>query len=172
MISPDADKLLDQRIILLNGPIHDENATEVIARLLYLDHLDGKTPIRICVDSPGGSFAAGMAILKTMDDIEPPVHTCCTGKASGMALAIVAHGAEGHRTASADARFTFTQIWSLETGENVEQQLEKDRQVFIGLLVKDTRRTGQKVLTDMEQERSLTATEAHANGIIDAIEWK
>lgn len=170
MTSPDANKLLDQRIILLNGPIHDENATEVIARLLYLNHLDRKTRIRICIDSPGGSFAASMAILQTMDDIEPPVHTCCTGNASGMALAIVAHGARGHRTASADARFTFTQIWSLETGEEVQQQLEIDRLAFIRLLVKDTKRKAHDVLADMEQERSLTATEALANGIIDGIE--
>src|SRR5947209_5309549 len=93
MTDASADKLLEKRIILINGPIEDKGATEVIARLLYLNHLDNKAPVRLLVNSPGGSFAAGMAILDTMDDIGPPIFTCCTGNASGMALAVVAHGA-------------------------------------------------------------------------------
>jgi ATP-dependent Clp protease protease subunit len=167
-----ADKLLEQRIILIDGPIEDKSATEVIARLLYLNHLDNKAPVRLLVNSHGGSLAAGMAILDTMDTIGPPILTCCTGNASGIALAVVAHGAKGLRTASAEAKFLFIPIWSLETGGKVENRLKKDRQVFIDLLVKDTKRKPSEVQTDMENERSLNAAEARAYGIIDSIEEK
>lgn len=115
-------------------------------------------------------MAAGMAILDTMDDIGPAVHTCCTGSASGIALALVAHGAKGHRTAFPTAGFSFTPVWATEDGEGVEQELEKDWRLIVDLLAKDTNRLAQEVRQDMENSRRLGANEAVRTGIIDRIE--
>ncbi len=150
--------------------IDDTNATQVIAQLLYLNYLDSRRPVRVFVDSPGGDMAGGMAILDTMGHIGPAVHTCCTGIASGIALAIVAHGDKGHRSASVGAKFMFTPIWAPETEDDVERELEKAQQVFINLVIEDTKRTAVEVKTDMENPRFLNAAEARTYGIIDYIE--
>jgi ATP-dependent Clp protease protease subunit len=104
MTEPTDDELLKRRAIRLAGPVEDAVAVEAIARLLFLQHQDRAAPVYLLVDSPGGSVVAAMSILDTMEHLAPPVHTCCTGQAGGTALMVVAHGARGHRTASAGAR--------------------------------------------------------------------
>jgi ATP-dependent Clp protease protease subunit len=170
MTDASTDRLLEQRIVQIQGEIDEKGAIEIIARLLYLQHVDNEAPVRIVVDSPGGSFIAGMAILQAMDDLGPPIYTRCSEAAGGMALAIVAHGAKGHRTAGAEAHFRFAQIRNEATRNEVSQGLEKGRQDLVGLLVKDTGRTAAEVRADMETERSLTAAQALADGIIDRID--
>ena len=48
-------------------------ATDVIARLLFLQHQDARQPLSLCIESPGGTFAAGMAIIDTVRSLAPPV---------------------------------------------------------------------------------------------------
>lgn len=170
MTDAGADKLLEKRIVLINGAINDQGATEIIAKLLYLNHLDNKAPIHIYIDSPGGSFVGGMAILDTMENIGPPFITYCTGNASGIALAILAHGAKGHRSALPGSRFFFTPIWTSETGDKAEKDLEKCWEDFIQLLVKDTNREPTEIRSDMEKTRRLTTEEAIEFGIIDQVD--
>lgn len=170
MAASGVDEYLKQRIILIEGVIEDGSATDIIAKLLYLNYLDSNKPLRLLVNSPGGSFTAGMAIMDTVDHIGPAVHTCCTGNASGIALALVAHGAKGHRTALPGADFVFTPIWAGEAGDGVAEQLEKDWQVLVDLLAKDTDRSASEVRQDMENSRRLSADDARANGIIDGID--
>ncbi len=57
--------LLRQRIICLNGPIEDDMAGIIVAQLLFLES-EGKDPISMYINSPGGSVTAGMAIYDTM----------------------------------------------------------------------------------------------------------
>ena len=59
-------KLVDDRIILISGPIDTTTAASTIAQLLYLDSKDSSAPIQIYINSPGGSVSDGLAIYDTM----------------------------------------------------------------------------------------------------------
>jgi len=78
------DRLLDQRIILLSEPVMPEPAERIIAQLLYLDAVDSKKPIRMFINSPGGSISDGFAIFDTARAIGAPLKTICTGMSASM----------------------------------------------------------------------------------------
>ena len=54
-------RLLQDRIILLNGEITDQVANIIVSELLYLDSINNDD-ISIYINSPGGSVSAGLAI--------------------------------------------------------------------------------------------------------------
>ena len=49
------DLLLENRIILLQGEIHDGNANELVMKLLYLQSENRRKDIHFYINSPGGS---------------------------------------------------------------------------------------------------------------------
>ena len=59
-------RLLNDRIIMLNGEVNDASASVVIAQMLYLEGQDPDKDINFYINSPGGSVSAGMAIYDTM----------------------------------------------------------------------------------------------------------
>ncbi|CAO3572443.1 unnamed protein product [Mortierella alpina] len=59
-------RLLKERIICLNGPVHDHSASLIVAQLLFLEAENPEKPISLYINSPGGSVTAGMAIYDTV----------------------------------------------------------------------------------------------------------
>ena len=60
-------RLLEDRIVFLNGEIDDQSANLVIAQLIYLEGKDPDKDIMMYINSPGGSVVAGMAIYDTLN---------------------------------------------------------------------------------------------------------
>ena len=89
--------------MLLGSPINDQEAKEVIAKLTLLQSKSKHDPIKLYINSPGGSVTAGIAILDTMQSLEAPVHTICIGQAHSMAAIVLAAGSRGNRSAMANA---------------------------------------------------------------------
>ena len=86
-------------IIYLVGEINDEMAASVIAQLQdavqHREYFEETNPaIRLYINSPGGSVDAGFAIYDTMQCLDMPVNTICTGMAASMAAVILAGGKE------------------------------------------------------------------------------
>lgn len=61
---------MKDRVIILNGQVHDQMASAIIAQLMFLklDGEDGKE-ISMYINSPGGSVTAGLAIYDVMQNI-------------------------------------------------------------------------------------------------------
>ena len=59
-------RLLNDRIIMLNGQVDDASASVIIAQLLFLEGQDPDKDISFYINSPGGSVSAGLAIYDTM----------------------------------------------------------------------------------------------------------
>ncbi|HYW79462.1 MAG TPA: ATP-dependent Clp protease proteolytic subunit, partial [Thermoguttaceae bacterium] len=76
------DLLLENRIILLQGEIHDGNANELVMKLLYLQSENRRKDIHFYINSPGGSVSATLAIYDTMQILSCPVATYCVGLAA------------------------------------------------------------------------------------------
>ena len=73
-------KLVQHRIIFVDGTITEELANEVVAQLLYLNYENPKEPIQMYINSPGGYIYDGLAIIDVMQRIDCDVNTVCVGK--------------------------------------------------------------------------------------------
>ena len=93
-----------KRIITLDFPIDDSVASLVCAQLTFLAADDPKKPIEIHLNSPGGVVTAGLAILDTMNFIQPDVRVICRGQAASMGAVLLCSGTEGMRGARARVR--------------------------------------------------------------------
>ncbi|KAG0245632.1 hypothetical protein BGX31_006793 [Mortierella sp. GBA43] len=94
-------RLLKERIICLNGTVHDHSASLIVAQLLFLEAENPEKPISFYINSPGGSVTAGMAIYDTY--IQSPVSTLCNGQACSMGSLLLAAGEPGKRYALPNA---------------------------------------------------------------------
>ena len=90
-------RLLKENIIFLGTPIDDNVANLVIAQMLFLAAEDPEKDISLYINSPGGSITAGLAILDTMNLVEPDIVTYCVGQAASMAAVLLACGTKGKR---------------------------------------------------------------------------
>ena len=77
-------RLLRDRVILLEGEVHDTMANLIVAQLLYLESENSEADISLYINSPGGSVTAGMAIYDTMQFIKPDINTIVMGQAASM----------------------------------------------------------------------------------------
>ena len=75
------DLLLENRIVFLDGPIHDASANVIVMKLLYLQSENKHQDVHFYINSPGGSVTATMAIYDTMQFLQCSVATYCVGMA-------------------------------------------------------------------------------------------
>jgi ATP-dependent Clp protease protease subunit len=160
---------LGQRIIRIDGDITDQDATDTIACLLFLDDADPKRPIRVIIDSMGGTATGGMAIADSMSKIDAPIHTHCAQNAGGIALLVLTHGLKGERTATRSSQFFFTPLTRRDTDPEGEG-FAALRWDLVQLLSEDTGRTPEEILGYMDKCWNLNCIQALALGIIDRIE--
>jgi len=151
-----AQRLLRQRIVLFTSVITDETAEQLIAKILRMAKDDKSYPMRLLVHSPGGGAEASLRILEAMDWISAPIYTHCWGLAGGSTAVIVAHGAEGHRTANAQAVFD---MLPLRVGCDP----------LLPIFAEDTGETPKALATRVAVFSRLSAGEAQEWGIIDRI---
>src|SRR5207244_6297249 len=90
-------RLLRDNIIFLGTPIDDQVANLIIAQMLFLAAEDPEKDISLYINSPGGSTTSGLAILDTMNLVEPDIVTYCVGQAASMAAVLLAGGTKGKR---------------------------------------------------------------------------
>jgi len=92
-------RLLKERIIFVNGPIHSGMSHLVVAQLLHLEAENPTKEISMYINSPGGEVTAGLSIYDTMQYIKPKVSTLICGMAASMGSVIAIGGEKGMRFA-------------------------------------------------------------------------
>jgi ATP-dependent Clp endopeptidase proteolytic subunit ClpP len=102
-------RLLQERIVCINGGIDDAVSSVVVAQLLFLESTGPERPVSLYVNSSGGSVSSGLAIYDTMQYIRCPVHTLCVGQASSMGSLLLAAGQPGSRKALPHSRIMIHQ---------------------------------------------------------------
>jgi ATP-dependent Clp protease protease subunit len=85
-------KLIQERIIFIDGVIDEELANGVIAQMMYLTHQDPNKVINIYINSPGGSILDGLAIYDVAKLLKTPIRTVCVGMAASMAAVLMLMG--------------------------------------------------------------------------------
>ena len=166
-------RLLVDRIIILNGTINDQNASIIIAQLIFLDNRSTED-ITLYINSPGGSVTAGLAIYDTMHFIKSDVATICVGAAASMASIILSSGAKGKRFALPNSEVMIHQPLGGVQGQASDIRIASDRIIRIKtklnkILAKNTKQRLAKVTKDTDRDFFMEATDALNYGIIDQI---
>ena len=167
-------RLLKERIIFLGGPIDSDVANLVVAQLLFLASEDPKKDISFYINSPGGHVSAGLAILDTMNHIQPNVSTVCVGMAASMGAVLLSAGEKGKRFALPNAEVMIHQPSGGAEGmaadiEITAKQILKLRLRLNEILAKNTGQKVEKIEKDVDRDFFMTADEAHKYGIIDKV---
>lgn len=102
-------RMLKERVVFLNGEVHDGMSNSICAQLLFLESENADAPINLYINSPGGAVTAGMAIYDTMQYINSPVSTLVMGQACSMGSLLAQGGAKGQRKMLPNARFMIHQ---------------------------------------------------------------
>ena len=166
--------LLRDRIVFINGAIDDDTADSVMAQLLYLDAEDSEKEINLYINSPGGSVYDGLAIIDTMNYIEPDVETIGIGLQASMGAMLLSSGAKGKRYCLPNARVMNHQPSSGTEGKITDQEIMLREGVFLKkrlaeIFAKNTGKTLAQVEKDMDRDNWMSAEEAKEYGIIDEI---
>ncbi|KAH7085271.1 Clp protease-domain-containing protein [Paraphoma chrysanthemicola] len=169
-------RLLQERIITLNGEVEDTMSATVIAQLLFLEAENPEKPISMYINSPGGSVSAGLAIYDTMNYIRSPVSTTCMGMAASMGSLLLAGGAPGQRYILPHARVMIHQPSGGYRGKasdiadhakEILRVRDKLNRIYQTHLTK--KRTIEEIEKYMERDYYLDAEEAVEFGIVDKI---
>jgi len=168
-------RLLRDRVILLEGEVHDQMANLVVAQLLYLES-EGEKDISMYINSPGGSVTAGMAIYDTMQFIKPDVMTIVMGQACSMGSLLAQAGTKDKRYMLPNARHMIHQPSGGARGQatdmliQVEEILEMKRNLT-NIYVKHNSKgkTFEQLTQDMERDNFMSADQAVTYGLADKI---
>ena len=167
-------RLMMDRIIFLGLPIDEMVSNVVNAQLLFLQSVDDKQPIKIYINSPGGSVYDGLGIYDVMQYVTPKIATVNTGCAASMAFVLMIAGEKGLRSSLPHARFmqhqplggAYGQASDMEITVNEIKKLKKELYEIIEL---HTGQTYKKVEADCDRDYWMTAKEAEAYGCIDKV---
>jgi ATP-dependent Clp protease protease subunit len=168
------DLLLENRIIFLDGPIHDGNANLIVMKLLYLQSENRHQDIHLYVNSPGGSVTATLAIYDTMQYLECAVATYCVGLAASGGAILVAGGAQGKRFILPHAKMMIHQPYGQVGGQvsDIEiqaQEILETRATLNRILAAHTGQPEERIAKDTERDRYLSPAQAKEYGLIDEI---
>ena len=166
-------RLLEDRIILLNGEINDNAANIIVSELLYLDSLNNDD-ISIYINSPGGSVSAGLAIYDTMNFIKSDVSTICLGLAASMAAFLLSSGTKGKRYALPNSEVMIHQPLGGAEGQATEikiaaEHILKIKDKLNHILSLNTNQNIKTIEYDTDRDNYMDAFEALKYGLIDKV---
>lgn len=167
-------RLLKDRIVFLGTPVEQTTANLIVAQLLFLQAEDAKKDIFFYINSPGGSVYDALAIYDTMQYITNDIQTVGIGMQASAAAFLLSSGTKGKRFVLPNATVMIHQPSSGTRGKVTDQEIDLRESLRIKRLLEEimAANTGQKterIHEDMERDKWLTADEAKAYGIVDAI---
>lgn len=168
------DLLLENRIIFLQGAIHDLNANEIVMKLLYLQSENRRKDIHFYLNTPGGSVTATLAIYDTMQMLSCPVATYCVGLAASGGAVLLAGGAKGKRYALPHAKLMIHQPYGQVGGQVSDIEIQADeiiktRDTLNRILSTHTGQPIERIAKDTDRDKYLSAAEAKEYGLVDEI---
>ncbi len=167
-------RLLNDRIIMLNGQVDDASASLIIAQMLYLEGQDPDKDINFYINSPGGSVSSGLAIYDTMQYIKCDVSTICIGMAASMGAFLLSSGAKGKRYALPNSEIMIHQPLGSAEGQATDilihaRHIEKTRENLNRILAENTGRPIEEIRLDTERDNFMSADAAAEYGLVDKV---
>lgn len=169
-------RLMRDRVILLEGEVHDQMANLIVAQLLFLESEDSVKDISMYINSPGGSVTAGMAIYDAMQFISPDVQTIVMGQACSMGSLLAQAGAKGKRSILPNARHMIHQPSGGARGQATDMQIQvneimamKKALTQIYVVHNSAGKLYEEIAKDLERDFFMSAYDAVAYGLADKL---
>jgi ATP-dependent Clp protease protease subunit len=179
-------RLLNERIVFLNGPVDDHSANLIVAQMLHLESQDASKDIHFYINSPGGVVTAGLSIYDVMQFIKPDVCTYVMGQACSMGSFLAQAGARGKRFVLPESRTMIHRVSSGTRGtsgsvhvqdlqfEDAKRSFEESKRVnerLTQLYVKHNTagKTYEEMFETMKFDTFLSAAEAVQHGLADQV---
>jgi ATP-dependent Clp protease protease subunit len=169
-------RLLRDRVILLEGEVHDHMANLIVAQLLFLESEDDTKDISLYINSPGGSVTAGMAIYDAMQFVKPNISTIVMGQDCSMGSLLATAGSPGKRYILPNARHMIHQPSGGARGQatdmliQVNEILEIKRNLTnIYVNHNSAGKTFEELAVDMERDNYMSAEQSVSYGLADKI---
>ncbi len=167
-------RLLEDRIVFLNGEVNAQSANLVVAQLIYLEAKDPNKDISLYINSPGGSVTDGFAIYDTMQYIKCDVSTICVGMAASMGAFLLSAGAKGKRYALANSEIMIHQPLGGAQGQATDIQIQAEhilrlKKRLTKILAENCGKSQEQVMADCERDHYMSANEAKEYGLVDQV---
>jgi ATP-dependent Clp protease, protease subunit len=168
-------RLLKENIVFIGTPIDDGVANLVIAQILFLASEDPQKDICLYINSPGGVTTAGLAILDTMNFVQPDIVTYCVGQAASMAAVLLAAGTKGKRFALPYSRIVIHQPHAQGLGGQATdldiqtREILRTRETLNQILTEATGQPLEKIQRDVDRDYIMDARQAVEYGMVDRV---
>lgn len=169
-------RLLNERIVFLNGPVDDHSANLVIAQILHLESIDSEKDINFYVNSPGGVITSGMGIYDVMQFVKPDIATYVMGQACSMGSFLAQAGTPGKRYMLPNSRHMIHQPSGGARGMASDIEISykeimhwKHRLTELYVKHNSAGKTYQDFAKDMDRDTFMGAEESLAYGLCDRI---
>ena len=167
-------RLLRDNIIFIGTPINDTIANLVIAQMLFCTSETPEKPIRLYINSPGGSITAGLAIYDTMQYVPNEVETVCVGQAFSISAILLAGGSKGQRRALPNSRILLHQPMGGAGGqasdiERHAKEILQYRDRLNEILAECTGQPLEQIAKDADRDFFMSPAEAEEYGLIDEV---
>lgn len=166
--------LMDARTILISDPVDHKLTAKVTAQLLFLDHQDPEQPIKIFINSPGGSVYDGFAIYDLIRFIRPTVKMISAGLSASAATVIMLAAQKEDRLALPNSRIMIHQPSMQFQGvaEDIRRTAEevlKIKQKINEMYARETGQPLEKVQEDTDRDYWMSPDEAVSYGLIGRV---
>jgi ATP-dependent Clp protease protease subunit len=179
-------RLLNERIVFLNGGVDDHTANLIVAQLLHLESQDADKDIHFYINSPGGLVTAGLSIYDVMQFVKCDVATYVMGQACSMGSFLAQAGAPGKRFVLPESRTMIHRVSSGTRGtsgsvhvqdlqfEDAKRSFEESKRInerLTELYVKHNTagKTYEEMFETMKFDTFLSAAEAVQYGLADEV---
>lgn len=167
-------ELLQQRVLVLDGPLDDDNGVLLTTQLVALAADDPHADVALWIHSPGGSVPAMLAIRDVMRLVPCDVATLALGIACSAGQFLLSSGTRGKRRALPHARVLMHQGSAGIAGTAVDvelqaQDLRHTRDTVLELIAEDTGQPLERVFEDSLHDRWYSAQQALEYGFVDEI---
>lgn len=168
------DRLLDHRIVFLDGELDDAAAGRIVAQLLLLAAKDPRRDITLHLNSTGGPAPAGLAVHDAMQLVAPDVATWAAGLVAATGQLLLSAGAAGKRHALPHARILLCRPSAGMRGGASDVAvrggvLGQLRAEMAELTARATGRPLAEVEADADAGRWFTAPQARDYGLVDHV---
>ncbi|MCT1618587.1 ClpP family protease [Janibacter hoylei] len=167
-------ELLDQRVLVLDGVLDDDNGTRLAAQMMMFGAADASADIALWIHSPGGSVPAMLALRDIMRLVPSDVSTLALGIACSAGQFLLSAGEPGKRRALAHSRVLMHQGSAGIGGTAVDVELQADdlrhtRDTVLGLIAQDTGQSLERIFEDSLRDHWYSARESLDYGFVDTI---
>jgi ATP-dependent Clp protease protease subunit len=166
-----AQRLFEQRVVLLSGFLDDMTATRASAELMTLD-AEGDDAVTLRIDCADGSLGLALTLMDVIELLGVPVHALSMGQVGGPAVGVLAvcH----HRASMPSTRFSWREpTTQFETrARDVEQWAQlraAERQRFTDRVAQAVGKSAESVAESFGRGLFMSASEALDFGLLDEI---